>query len=349
MARGRMLSKSLSTSKRYAALYSQELGEFCQSLYPLLLAHADDYGRLEGDAFTVKHSVIPASARTEGDIEEALQLLHNVHLIEWYQTPAGRFIQIIKFAQHQAGLKKRSASACPEPPERAGREAAHGCELDASEDDIEAWLATQLKAKRLEVPGFSIVTVERQVRRGSSYFDILATTEEGPLILIEVKRQRITDAALQQVLRYQLQLGKKDVIPILVGHGIASGANVLTRKAVIAVYDDRKKLSVLASYRVKSRDYVLRIVPSELKGTEQKGSTSSAAEPALAEPSAERPDENFSVIEKLAHTSIDVLGVSDIGDLVEDTKRRCAEAHIAYSGAVVTKAVDSAVHQRGLR
>src|ERR1051326_58362 len=128
MARGRMLSKSLSTSKRYAALYSQELGEFCQSLYPLLLAHADDYGRLEGDAFTVKHSVIPASTRAEGDIEEALQLLHNVHLIEWYQTAAGRFIQIINFEQHQAGLKKRTPSRCPEPPERAGREAAHGCD-----------------------------------------------------------------------------------------------------------------------------------------------------------------------------------------------------------------------------
>jgi hypothetical protein len=76
---------------------------------------------------------------------------------------------------------------------------------------------------------------------------------------------------------------------------------------------------------------------------------SSAAVAARSRPSGERPEDNYSVIEKLAHTAIDILGLSDVGDLYEDTKRRCAEAHVAYNGVVVTKAVDSAVHQRSLR
>jgi hypothetical protein len=76
---------------------------------------------------------------------------------------------------------------------------------------------------------------------------------------------------------------------------------------------------------------------------------SSAAHAARSRLSGETPDENYSVIEKLAHTAIQVLGVSNVDDLDEDIKRRCAQAHIAYNSAVVTAARKSAVHQRGLR
>lgn len=340
-----MLSKSLSTSKKYAQLYQDALGDFCQALYPLLVAHADDYGRLEGDAFTIKHSVVPAAPRDEAAIADALQRLHDVHLIHRYEVEGAQYLQIVDFGRHQAGLKKRTQSTFPAPP-TSPELAPHACVLDASEDDIEAWLARELKAGRLEVPGLTVHTVERQVRRGASYFDVLATTTEGSLLLFEVKRQRITDAALQQVLRYKAQLGPRNVVPILLGHGIASGANVLTGKALVAVYDDRRQISVLSTYRVKSRDLTLRRVPSEQKGTELKGSTSSGAAP-LSRPPVDNADDNYAVIEKLAHLSIDVIGYSNLGDLTEDVKRRCAEERIAYASSVVRRAIDSAVVQRG--
>ena len=88
MARGRMIDKTLSTSARRAALHgdSPELAEFAQALYPLLVAHADDWGCQAGDAFTVKHRIDPCSPRPLEAFQEALEALHRVGLIVWYDT-----------------------------------------------------------------------------------------------------------------------------------------------------------------------------------------------------------------------------------------------------------------------
>jgi hypothetical protein len=218
-----MLSKSLSTSKKYAQLYGVELqptGLICQALYPLLVAHADDFGRLEGDVFTIKNSVVPASQWAETVIEAALALLHQVQLVTWYEVDQALYLQVADFDRHQVGLHKRTKSRFP------------------------------------RVPGISR----------------------------------------------------------------------------------------------KHRQLPLQLKRTELKGREGNRTTSSAACAAPAPIArAESPKDNYAVIEKLAHLSIDVLGLSSQGDLVEDTKRRCAEAHIAYDSIVVTKAVDSAIHQRGHR
>lgn len=121
MARGRMISKSLSTSQKRAALHRivPELAEFCQQLYPLLVAHADDFGRLSGDPFTVKHAIDPTSPRDIPDFEQALRALTEVGLIVWYPCAEDRwFIQVTQFEPHQAGLHKRTSSKFPEPPEK---------------------------------------------------------------------------------------------------------------------------------------------------------------------------------------------------------------------------------------
>lgn len=117
MARGRMISKCLSTSERYSALADKAggLSEFCQSLYPLLVAHSDDFGRLQGDAFTVYHLVHPTSKRTIREFEVALTALHDVGLIKWYEVHGRKYIQISKFERHQSGLHKRTRSQFPAP------------------------------------------------------------------------------------------------------------------------------------------------------------------------------------------------------------------------------------------
>ena len=110
MARGRMISKSLSTSRKYGKLYQEPLGEFCQALYPLLVAHADDFGRLEGDPYTIKHAVVPASPRNVSEVDQALALLESVGLIARSQE----VLQVIDFDRHQVGLHKRTESRLPE-------------------------------------------------------------------------------------------------------------------------------------------------------------------------------------------------------------------------------------------
>lgn len=117
MARGRMISKTLSTSQKRAALHTAvpDLAEFCQAIYPLLVAHADDFGRLQGDAFTVKHAIDPTSPRSLTDFERALQGLNDVGLIQWYLVQGRRFVQIENFDPHQIGLHKRTDSKFPDP------------------------------------------------------------------------------------------------------------------------------------------------------------------------------------------------------------------------------------------
>lgn len=113
MARGRMISKVLSTSKKFAAAGRSSLGEFAQLLYALLLPHADDFGRQEGDPFTVKHKVLPTSPRPETEFSAALKHLAECGLIDWYDSTHGQVIEITAFEQHQVGLHKRTESRFP--------------------------------------------------------------------------------------------------------------------------------------------------------------------------------------------------------------------------------------------
>jgi hypothetical protein len=122
MARGRMISRTLSTSERFARLYAVagDLAEFCQVLYLLLVAHADDWGCQPGDVFSVKLGVVPASPRTETDIDFALRYLHNVELVTWYEDSGKRFLYVRQFSAHQ-NLKGHDKDGrkrnCPVPPE----------------------------------------------------------------------------------------------------------------------------------------------------------------------------------------------------------------------------------------
>ena len=122
MARGRMISKSLSTSEKFAELVTRAgpLAEFCQTLFLLMVPHSDDFGRLQGDPFTVKYVCHPSSPRTIEDFTRALQQLEAVQLIDWYTVDAKRYVQIRQFDPHQPGLHKRTQSRFPEFPGNSG-------------------------------------------------------------------------------------------------------------------------------------------------------------------------------------------------------------------------------------
>jgi len=113
-----MISKSLSTSEKFAALveHAGPLAEFCQTLYTLLVPHTDDFGRLQGDAYTVKHVVHPSSSRTLQEFNAGLQLLDDVALIQRYAIKHKIYIQVEHFDEHQQGLHKRTRSQFPAPP-----------------------------------------------------------------------------------------------------------------------------------------------------------------------------------------------------------------------------------------
>lgn len=122
MARGRLISKSLGSSRKFHALLTAggKLGEFCQVLFPLLIANTDDFGRLPGDAFTIKNVVLPSSRRPEEDFERALEIIHQAGLLARYVVDDSIYLQIHKFDEHQPNLHKRLTSKFPEIPETPG-------------------------------------------------------------------------------------------------------------------------------------------------------------------------------------------------------------------------------------
>lgn len=110
MATARLIARSLSTSEKRARLHevAGPLAEFCQAMYPLIVAHSDDYGRVEGSVFHVKHAIEPTSPRTLTEFEAALCALMVVGLVDWYADSKNRLVlQVIDFKPHQPGLKQR--------------------------------------------------------------------------------------------------------------------------------------------------------------------------------------------------------------------------------------------------
>ena len=116
MARGRMISKSLGTSRKFAAL-SGPLAEFSAARYPLINSHTDDFGRLEGDSFTIKHRVWPTAHRDEAEFQGALEQLRSVGLIKLYLVGEQQYVAVVGFDDHQTGLHKRTQSKLPAPNE----------------------------------------------------------------------------------------------------------------------------------------------------------------------------------------------------------------------------------------
>jgi len=260
-----MISRVLSTSKKRAALHQvvPGLAEFCQQLYPLLVAHADDFGRLSGDSFTVKHAVDPTSPRPLKDFESGLQALHEVGLVIRYESDGRQCLQITKFDPHQIGLHKRTSSDFPAP--------AHVDDdggLDASEARVEERFAADLQAGVLRVGDFTVTAVERQVRKGASYLDLVAQTTINTQLLIEVKRQRITLNAISQVRAYRALL-VEPVIPIVLGHGVVGDLQLPVSDVVLGTYDDTLRIETVNTITVNSHSISLNHIPSEQKRTEQ--------------------------------------------------------------------------------
>lgn len=113
MAEKRMISKSISISERVNMLPDV----FDMLLFTWIIPHTDDFGRLTGSPAKVKALVVPMLDKSFKEIERSLQNLHEAKLVIWYQVDEDKYIQVVKFDQHQQGLHKRTRSKLPEPPD----------------------------------------------------------------------------------------------------------------------------------------------------------------------------------------------------------------------------------------
>lgn len=96
MAQRRMLSKSISTSKKLSKV------DLLDALvFTWLIPHCDDFGRMDADPAMVKGIVLPVRSETVEQIAISLKNLNNIGLIKIYNVNGEEFLEIEKWEEHQ--------------------------------------------------------------------------------------------------------------------------------------------------------------------------------------------------------------------------------------------------------
>lgn len=281
MAERRMISKVISISEKV-----NSLSLFGRLLYTWMIPHADDFGRLPGSPAKVRALVVPMADETVKDVEEALAAMHEKGLIIWYEVNGEKFIQITNFEKHQQGLHKRTPSKFPAPP--IDGFASEGTEiggqyLSASEFDVEEMICRSLERNEF-IQDDRIIRVDRQVRVQNSYIDILAAGDRYKYIF-EIKRQRLSNASLDQIVKYRRLLDDAAKC-ILVGYGLSANFDpkrAADEKVNVVVYDDQLRTEQITLIDVKCRQITLRSeteveIEENRNGTEKSTTTTRARE-----------------------------------------------------------------------
>lgn len=97
MARGRIIDKNISTSKKVAKVTDKSA-----LLYTWLISHTDDFGSMDGDAFVIKAKVVPMRLNwTLEDVETSIVELVQIGLLIKYEVEQETFVRVINFDSFQ--------------------------------------------------------------------------------------------------------------------------------------------------------------------------------------------------------------------------------------------------------
>ena len=100
-----MLHKNISYSKQV-----NSLSDFEKVLFTWTIPHLDDFGRIDGDAQTLKAIVMPMDARGESEFEKAICDMVTIGLVMRYETNDRKILFYPTFDKYQTGLGKRTES-----------------------------------------------------------------------------------------------------------------------------------------------------------------------------------------------------------------------------------------------
>jgi DnaD/phage-associated family protein len=126
MARKRYITTDISLSGKVEEL-ARRCGEYAVLLFTWLVPHADDWGRMEGDADKVFFTVTPRFSflgRTPNDAAQALEVMDEIELLQWYEVDGNRYIQLNldTFYELQTYIprekREQDKSAFPPPTDR---------------------------------------------------------------------------------------------------------------------------------------------------------------------------------------------------------------------------------------
>ena len=190
--------------------HSESMGRVSRDarlLFVQLWTLCDDEGRARGASKLLARLLYPYDDDAPGLIDGWLDELEREGCVLRYEVDGGSFVQVCNWTTHQK-IDKPGKSKFPAPD---------GAITPARrERDMEIELVTRLKSVAHAFGG-RVLDVQRQVRIGSSYLDVVVTTDAGAFVL-ELKRDRLTAADVRQVTKYAELSGAK---PVLVGPGLS--------------------------------------------------------------------------------------------------------------------------------
>ncbi|WP_339815955.1 DnaD domain protein [Paenibacillus sp. FSL R5-0928] len=239
---------------------------FDMLLFTWMIPHADDYGRLPGSPAKIKALVVPMLDRSLLQVKQSLERLEEQKLILWYEAGGDKLIQIIDNEKHQQGLKGKKAKYSAPDSQITSNDGY----LSASEKDIEEIIIQMLYSGSFFNEDV-IISVENQLRVENSYIDILATGESARRYLFEVKRQRLSNASIDQIVKYRDMLGGPPAACLLIGNGLSSNFDLKKceeEQINVLIYDDLLNVDCKMLFNVKCRYPLLLSNRTELNRTE---------------------------------------------------------------------------------
>lgn len=143
MARGRLISKDLGESRKFAELPDGDT----RMLYMLLIANADKAGRVEADPLYITRKILTRLPYDQTWVAIALEDMYAVGLIELYEANGVPYLEIVKFSEHNTPHHKEPDSKLP--PSTSSKSQARP-KLDASTRQARRQASRMLGENRME-------------------------------------------------------------------------------------------------------------------------------------------------------------------------------------------------------
>jgi len=191
-----------------------------------IIANQDDDGRLRGDPAYLRAI---AFLYDDYSLEEVRQMRDHLAKVNpniiVYENDEEEYIQLKRYQRYQRP-RYYHPSKFPAPPDWPFEDEPLGNEYKgAVEKTIQYDIANKLRSGQWQPTDDKIIDVEINKRLGNLYADIVATTQSGAYILIEVKQYPLQFRDFGQILDYRTELQKRVETPIksfLIGNGLGN-------------------------------------------------------------------------------------------------------------------------------
>lgn len=219
----RIIKESICTSGNLNDLSPEE-----EVFFYRLIVSCDDFGRLDARAPILRAKCFPLKLNAVNDesVTKWLKALQLNKLIRVYLVDRQPYLEMVTWEKHQQVRNHRSKY--PAPPDGSGISE----RPSPDESDIEDLLFAHLSDSK-QFNGEQLISVDRQVRVGESYLDIVA--KGTATYVFELKRGRLSNKSLSQLCKY---LEKTPGRGLLIGSGLAANFDLTTSEIAVITYDD---------------------------------------------------------------------------------------------------------------